>query len=93
MRHRFFAIHVLAGGAGIGNHLAVLVIGYRDNDGVDILAVENRSIVAHAGNVLLDRFLARVVSRVVKVANGYALDARHAKRRLKQLATSDARTN
>jgi hypothetical protein len=46
MGHGFFAIHVLAGEAGVDNDLAMLVVSCGDKDGVDILAVENFSIVA-----------------------------------------------
>ena len=61
MGHRFFAIDVLAGRAGIGNHLAMLVVSRRDDDGVDILAVQNFLIVACGRNALLDSFPGRVV--------------------------------
>src|SRR5439155_1011203 len=42
---------------------------------------------------LLDSFPGRLVPRVVKVANAHALNARHVKRCLKQLATSYACAN
>ena len=93
MGHRFFAINVLAGGAGIGNHFAMLVVCCRDNDRVDVLAVEDFSMVACGRDVLLDSFPSCFMSCVVKVAYGYALDAWHAKRCLKQFATSDPRAN
>ena len=61
MGHRFFAIDVLAGRTGIGNHLAMLVVCRRDDDGVDILAVQNFPIIACGWNVLLDSFPGRLV--------------------------------
>src|SRR5438105_142234 len=65
VRHRFFAIDVFSCGTGIHNHPAMLVVHCCDNDGVNILAVQNSSVVTRGRDVLLDRFSRCVVARVV----------------------------
>ena len=40
--HRLFAVDVLAGLHGVDRHLGVPVVGRGDQDGVDVLALEDR---------------------------------------------------
>ena len=54
-RQRLLDVHVLARPAG-GDHLdGVPVVGRRDHDGVDVLAIEHRAEVLDARDVPLDR--------------------------------------
>ncbi len=76
MRQRLLAIHVLARGAGVDDHLPMLVIGNRDDDRIDILAVENLLVIAGRGDGLADRLLGGDVAAIPQIANPDALNAR-----------------
>jgi hypothetical protein len=58
------------------------VISDRDNHGVNILAVEDCTIVASGRDLaIVDGFLSGYVTCVIKVANCHALNARDHERR------------
>ena len=69
----------------------MLVVGYGNNDCVNIFAIENFFVVARRRDAwILNRFLGGEVSRIVKIANGNALDARHPGGSAQQFASADA---
>src|ERR1019366_3102739 len=86
---RLLAVNVLASGAGIDHHSAMLMIGDRDDDGIDVLAVEDLFIVASCCNRLVHRFLAGGETAFPEIADGDALGARDAQRGFQQLASAD----
>ncbi len=91
MRHRFLAVDVFAGGAGVFEDLAVIVIHGGDQDGIDILAIKDRAIVACRGDArIIDRLLRCGVAAVVEIAYGDALNAGHTERGLEMFASADA---
>ena len=45
VRHRFFAVNVLAGLHGVNRHLGVPVIGRRDQHDVDVFVIEDLAII------------------------------------------------
>jgi len=91
MRHRLLAIDVFAGGTGILKDLEMVVIHGGDQDGVDVFAVENRTIVAGGGDAWIVYGFARSrVTAVVEIAYRDALNARNRERCLKVLASANA---
>jgi hypothetical protein len=50
VRHGLLAVHVFAGGAGVFEDAAVVVVHSGDDDGVDVFAVEDGAIVASDGD-------------------------------------------
>ncbi len=91
MRHGLFAVDVFAGGDGVFEDVPMLVIHGRDQDGVDIFAIEDRAIVAGRWNAgIFDGFLRGDVAAVIEVANGDALNARNAEGGFEMLASADA---
>src|ERR1035438_4103670 len=67
VRHGLLAIDVFAGGAGVFEDAAVVVVHGGDEDGVDILAIEDGAVVAGGGDVrVLDGFLRGDVAAVVQ---------------------------
>ena len=55
--HGLFTVDVFAGSAGIDENSAMLMVGCCDEDGVDILTVENLFVIAGRRNILFDGFL------------------------------------
>ena len=55
--HGLFTVDVFAGSAGIHENSAMLMVGCCDEDGVDILTVENLFVIAGRRNILFDGFL------------------------------------
>ena len=72
----------------------MLVVGDCDNDGIDILAVEDGAIVAGCRNAaVVESFLRGDVAAVIKVADRHALHAGDLKRGLQQFASANAGAN
>ncbi len=90
MRHRLFAVHVLARGARIHHNAAMLVVGDGHNHRVHIFAIENLVIIARCRNLLLHGLLTRFMPAVIEIADRDAFDARHRERCLQQLASARA---
>ena len=61
MGHGLLAVNVFAGGTGIFENSAMVVVGDGDDDGVDIFAVENLAVVAGAGDILVYGFATGIV--------------------------------
>src|SRR5207245_7590282 len=94
MRHRLLAIDVFAGGTGILKDLEMVVIHGGDQDGVDVLAVENRTIVAGGGDAWIVYGFARSrVTAVVEIAYRDALNARNRERCLKVVGSTNVRSD
>ena len=92
VRHGLLAVDVFAGGAGIFEDVAVLVVHGGDQDGVDILAIENGAIVAGGWDAgILDGFLRGGVAAVVEVADRDALDAGDARAKLRDVRIRECR--
>ena len=91
VRHGLLAVDVFAGGAGIFEDVAMLVVHGGDEDGVDILAIEDGAIVAGGGDVgILDGFPRGGVAAVVEVADGDALNAGNLERSFEMFASANA---
>jgi hypothetical protein len=91
MGHGLFAVDVFAGGAGVFENVAMLVVHGGDENGVDVFAIENGAIVATGGDAgILYRFLRGDVAAVIKVADGDALYAGNVERSLEMFASANA---
>ena len=91
VRHWLLAIDVFAGGAGVFEDVAMLVVHGGDEDGVDVFTIEDGTIVARGWDVgILDRFLRGGVAAVIKVAHGDALNAGDVERSLEMFASANA---
>ena len=91
VRHGLLAVDVFAGGAGVFEDVAMLVVHGGDEDGVDIFAIENGAIVARGRDAgIFDRFLRGDVAAVIEVANGDALNAGNVERSLEMFASANA---
>jgi len=65
VRHRLFAIDIFARSAGIHENFAMLMVGYCDDDGVNVLAIENLFVVARGGDLFVDGLLRGDMTRIV----------------------------
>src|SRR5207247_3874706 len=91
MRHRLFAIDIFASGAGVFKHMTMRMVRNGYDDRVNIFASKNLAIVSRGRDALvLDRFLRGGMARVIEIANGNALDARHPGGSAQQFASADA---
>src|SRR6266581_2783339 len=91
VRHGLLAVTVFAGGASIFENVPVLVIHGGDENRINILAIEDRAVVAGGGNAgILYRFLGGGVAAVVEIADSHALDAGHIERSLEVFASANA---
>src|ERR1700722_2504700 len=73
MRHGLFAVDVFAGGAGVFEDVAMLVVGDGDNNGIDVFAIEDGAIFA--GDVdagVTDSLAGGGVAAVVEIAGSDA---------------------
>ena len=70
VRHGFFAVDVFAGGEAVEHDAAVLEVGDRNDDGVDIFAIEERAVVARGGHVGAPGFDAGLLVHIVEVGDG-----------------------
>ena len=94
VRHGLLAVNVFAGGAGVFENLAVLVVHHGDDDGVDIFAVEDGAIVAGGGNAgIADGFLRGNMAAVVKIADRDAFNPGNLRGSLQQFASANARAD
>ncbi len=80
VRHRLFAINVLAGCAGVFHDLGVPVVHGGHNDKVDVLAVKNSTVVFGGVELLAGVLLGGNQPAVVKVGDGHHLNPGGAKR-------------
>ena len=80
VRHWLLTIDIFAGGTRVHENPPMLVVGYGNNDCVNIFAIENFFVVARRRDAwILNRFLGGEVSRIVKIANGNALNSGHSR--------------
>ena len=94
VRHGLLAVNVFAGGAGIFEDVAVLVVGGGDEDSVDVFTIEDGAIVPRGRDAgVVDRFLGGEVAAVIKVAYRNALNAGYLERSLKMFASAHAGTD
>ena len=77
MDHRFFQVHVLAGIHRVHGGLLVPVIRRRDDDGVDVWALQNFAIVARREEVLAPKLLRVCKPAIVAVRDGDNLGVGH----------------
>ena len=80
VRHRLFAIDILAGGAGVFHDLRVPVVHGRHNDKIDVLAVENSAVVFGSIQFLASVLLGGNQPSVVEVGNRHHFNSRGTKR-------------
>ena len=91
VRHGLLAVDVFAGGAGVFEDVAMLVVHGGDEDGVDVFAIEDGAIVAGGGDAgIFYGFLRGDVAAVIQVADSDALDAGHVERSLEVFASANA---
>jgi hypothetical protein len=77
VRHGLLAVNVFAGGAGVFENAAVVVVHGGDQDGVNIFAIEDGAIVAGGRDAgILDGFLRGDVAAVIEVTDRDALECR-----------------
>ena len=81
MRHRLFAIHVLACCTCVDYDPSMLMVGYGHNHRVDILAVEDLFIITRCRDLLLHGFLCCLVAAVIKITRGNTFNTGHGERR------------
>jgi hypothetical protein len=93
VRHGFFAVDIFTGGAGVDKDSAMLVVGDRNDHGVDIFAVEDFFVIARDWNLFLDGLLRGFVPAVVKIADGNAFNAGNVERGGEQFAASGSRSD
>ena len=81
---RLLDVDILAGIAGVDGHRHVPVVGAADQDGVDVLAVEELAVMLGRDGLGIRQLLRRVEVGVVDVADGRDPDPRHPGQRLHQ---------
>ena len=91
VRQRLLDVDVLAGVAGVDRHRHVPVVGAADQDGVDVLAVEELAIVLGRDRLGIGELLGVVEVGVVDVADGRDPDAGNLGQRLHQVLAAPAR--
>ena len=91
VRHGLLAVHVFAGGAGVFEDAAVVVVHGGDDDGIDVFAVEDGAVVASGEDAgIPDGFAGGDVASVIEIADTDALDAGNAERGVKVFASANA---
>jgi len=98
MRHRLFAVDVLAGPDRVHEDLLVPVIGNGGDDAVDLLVVEQFFVTPRRSDFSAGNLLRESVAAIVEVARGHAFHAWKSYSRGEQAAAlhthaNDAKTN
>src|SRR5262249_35325855 len=86
-------VDVLAGGDGVEGHGGVPVIGRADEDGVDVLAVEDILVTLGGGRPGVGELEAVGEGAVVDVADGDDLDVGDRGQRVQEWPAAPARTD
>jgi len=77
------AIDILARLHGIDGDLLVPMVGRANDDGVDVLALQNLTVVARSKDVVAPEFLAVLEAAVVAIRHGNELHTRNLQRYLR----------
>ena len=75
MRHGFLAVDVFARGQSIDHHLLMPMIGYSNDDGVDLFVVQQLLVAARRLDRLSYDFSCQFMTAIIEISRSYAFDA------------------